>query len=179
MSRPCPRCLHKWFSGICVRCCCGFCCSSGPIFCTSIPVIVKLFLESATTEPPEAHIHHLGPAVDNCFVGNTCDSWVISLDWAFRLGPPHSNEGLSVGDHFPYHDKEGRKFIFGGQCHDKFDDLGYGENGTIKAWKRIILWEEDMIAFTQKNVVSRSIGNYLDQLNFVEINNKLYLLEEI
>ncbi len=95
-------------------------------------------------EPPEAHIHHLGLAEDNHFVGNTCGSWVISLDRAFKLGPPRGNEDLPVGDHFSCRDKDGCKFRFGGQRHDKFDGLGCGENGTIKAWKGIILWEEDM-----------------------------------
>jgi hypothetical protein len=33
-----------------------------PVFRTSILVITKLVLGSAATKPPEAHIHHFGPA---------------------------------------------------------------------------------------------------------------------
>ncbi len=45
-----------------------------PVFGARIPVILKLVLGSTTPEPPEAHIHHLGLAGDNCVVGNTCGS---------------------------------------------------------------------------------------------------------
>ncbi len=40
-----------------------------PGFGASILVIIKLVLGSSAMEPPEAHIHHLGPAGDNRFVG--------------------------------------------------------------------------------------------------------------
>ncbi len=43
-----------------------------PVLGARIPVITKLILGSAAPEPPEAHIHHLGLAGDNCVVGNTC-----------------------------------------------------------------------------------------------------------
>jgi len=58
-----------------------------PGFGASILVIIKLVLGSSAMEPPEAHIHHLGPAGDNRFVGDTCGSGVISLDRAFWLWP--------------------------------------------------------------------------------------------
>jgi hypothetical protein len=32
----------------------------------------ELVFGGAAMEPPEAHIHHFGPAWHNCFVGNTC-----------------------------------------------------------------------------------------------------------
>jgi hypothetical protein len=37
------------------------------VFRPSIPVITKLVLGSTAMEPPEAHIHHFGPAGNNCF----------------------------------------------------------------------------------------------------------------
>ncbi len=43
-----------------------------PVLGARIPVITKLVLGFVAPEPPEAHIHHLGPAGDNCVVGNTC-----------------------------------------------------------------------------------------------------------
>ncbi len=36
-----------------------------PFIGVRIPVITKLVLGSAALEPPEVHIHHLGPARDN------------------------------------------------------------------------------------------------------------------
>ena len=45
-----------------------------PVLGARIPVITKLVLGFVAPEPPEAHIHHLGPAGDNRFVGNTCGS---------------------------------------------------------------------------------------------------------
>jgi hypothetical protein len=42
-----------------------------PVFGASVPVISKLILRCAASKPPEAHIHHLGPAWYNRFVGNT------------------------------------------------------------------------------------------------------------
>jgi hypothetical protein len=81
-----------------------------PVFGTSIPVLTKLVLRCAASKPPEAHIHHLGPARHNRFVGNTDRGGVISLDRSFWLWPSHSNEGLPVGNHFLCHDKKGCKF---------------------------------------------------------------------
>ncbi len=42
-----------------------------PVFRASVPVVMELVLGGAATEPPEAHIHHFGPAGNNCFVGNS------------------------------------------------------------------------------------------------------------
>jgi hypothetical protein len=43
-----------------------------PVFRALVPVVTKLVLGGAVMEPPEAHIHHFGPAGNNCFIGNTC-----------------------------------------------------------------------------------------------------------
>ncbi len=72
----------------------------GPVLEARISVITKLILGCAATEPPKSHIHHLGPAGDNSFVGNFCGSRVIHLDRTFRLGPTRGNEGLVVENHF-------------------------------------------------------------------------------
>ena len=42
------------------------------LFRACIPVITKLVLGSMAIKPPEEHIHHFGPARNNCFIGNTC-----------------------------------------------------------------------------------------------------------
>jgi hypothetical protein len=42
-----------------------------PVLRAGIPVVTELVLEGAATEPPEAHIHHLGLVGHNCFVGNS------------------------------------------------------------------------------------------------------------
>jgi hypothetical protein len=77
-----------------------------PVFGACIPVISKLILECAATEPPKSHIYHLGPAEHNSLVGSSCCCRVIHLDRTFRLGPTHGNEGLAVGNHFTCHDEE-------------------------------------------------------------------------
>jgi hypothetical protein len=43
------------------------------VFRALVPVITKSVLGHTATKPLEAHIHHFGPAVNNFFVGNTCD----------------------------------------------------------------------------------------------------------
>ena len=72
----------------------------GPVLRACIPVIAKLILGCAATEPPKSHIHHPGPAGDNSFVGNSRCCRVIHLDRTFWLGPTHGNEGLAAGNHF-------------------------------------------------------------------------------
>ncbi len=81
-----------------------------PVFGASVPVISKLVLRCAAAKPPEAHIHHLGPAWYNRFVGNTHGRGVISLDRRFWLWPSHGDEGLPVGNHFACSDEKSRKF---------------------------------------------------------------------
>jgi hypothetical protein len=41
-------------------------------------------------------------------------------------------------------DEEGSKFRFGSECHDKFDDLGNGEDHAVEMWLGNILREKDM-----------------------------------
>ncbi len=115
-----------------------------PVFRASVPVITKLVLGSVATEPPVAHIHHFGPAGNNCFIGNTCNSWVICLDRGFWLRPPHRDEGLPVKNYLSSCDKKGCKFRFCGWCHNNLDDLGNWENNTVEMQKWIVLWEEDV-----------------------------------
>ncbi len=42
-----------------------------PVFRAGIPVVMELVLGDVATEPPEVHIHHFGPAGNNCSIGNT------------------------------------------------------------------------------------------------------------
>jgi hypothetical protein len=77
-------------------------------------------------------------------VGNSSSCGVTSLDRAFRLEPPHVDEGLAVGYPFSCRDKKCSKFIFGSRCHNKLDDLGNRENSTVESREGVILWEEDM-----------------------------------
>ena len=43
----------------------------GSVFGSGVPVVAELVLRATALEPPEAHIHHLDSAGDNCLVGNT------------------------------------------------------------------------------------------------------------
>jgi hypothetical protein len=72
----------------------------GPVLGTCIPFITKLILGCMATEPPKSHIHHLGPAGDNSFVGNSRCCRVIHLDRTFWLGPTHGDKVLGMGNHF-------------------------------------------------------------------------------
>jgi hypothetical protein len=42
-----------------------------PVFRAGVPVVMELVLGGAVMEPPEAHIHHFGPAGHNRFVGTS------------------------------------------------------------------------------------------------------------
>jgi hypothetical protein len=67
----------------------------GPVLEICIPVITKLILGCTAMEPPKSHIHHLGPAGDNSFVGTSSYCRVIRLDRTFWLRPTRDNEGLA------------------------------------------------------------------------------------
>jgi hypothetical protein len=58
------------------------------VFATSIPVITKLVLRCAASKPPKAHIHHLGPAGHNRFVGNTAAVELSVCIGVFGSGHP-------------------------------------------------------------------------------------------
>jgi hypothetical protein len=62
---------------------------TSPVFVASVPVISKLVLRCVALKPPEAHIHHLGPAWYNCFVGNTHSHGVIGIGLDRRFGCGH------------------------------------------------------------------------------------------
>jgi hypothetical protein len=72
----------------------------GPVLRACVPVITKLILGCTAMGPPKLHIHHLGPAGDNSFVGNSHCYRVICLGRTFWLGPTRGGEGLVVGNHF-------------------------------------------------------------------------------
>ncbi len=77
-----------------------------PVLGSLIPVIMKLILGCATaTEPPKLHIHYIGPAGDNSFVGKSRCCRVIHLDRTFWFGPTHGGEGLVVKNHFSCSDE--------------------------------------------------------------------------
>ncbi len=91
-----------------------FCVVVSPVLSSCVPpVVAKLVLRLAATEPPEVHIHHFAPARDNCIVGNSCSCGVICLDRAFWLGPTDVDDGLAVGYFFLCHDEKHSKFGFG------------------------------------------------------------------
>ncbi len=115
-----------------------FCVVASPVLGSSIPVEAKLVLRDKAMEPPEAHIHTFAPARNNSIVSNSSSFGVICLDRAFRLGPPHVNEGLAVGYHFLCCDEKCSKFRFGSRCHNKLDDMGNRENSTIELWEGVI-----------------------------------------
>ncbi len=144
MCQPNPICLHECCNEPCGRCLSGVLCCSQPSSWSQHPSSIKLVLRGLAAEPPKMHIHHLAPAQNNSVVNNPCSCRVVGLDGALGLGPSHINEGLVVWNHFVCSDKEGSKFRFGSGCHDKFDDLGNGEDRAVEAWVRDILQEKDM-----------------------------------
>ena len=116
----------------------------GPVFGASIPIVTKLVLRCSTAKPPKAHIHHLTPARDNGVVDNPSSCGVVGLDGAFGLGPTHVDKGLPVGNHLSCCDEKGSQLRFCSRSHDKFDDLGNGENGAVEPWEGYILREKDV-----------------------------------
>jgi hypothetical protein len=69
-----PRCLHEYFGGLHGRVRVVFGVVVSPVFRAGVSVVSELVLGGMATEPPEAHIHHFGPAGNNCFIGNICGS---------------------------------------------------------------------------------------------------------
>jgi hypothetical protein len=116
-----------------------FCVVVSPVLGASIPVVLKLVLRGPAAEPPKMHIHHLAPTRNNSVGNNSCSCGVVSLDGALGLGLSHINEGLAVWNNFACSDEEGSMFRFGSGCHNKFDDLGNGEDRAIEAWVESIL----------------------------------------
>ncbi len=121
-----------------------FCVVVSPVLGASIPVASKLVLRGPAVEPPKRHIHHLAPTRNNSIVNNPCSCGVVGLDGALGLGPSHINQGLAVWNHFTCSDEEGSKFRCGSGCHNKFDDLGNGDDRAVEAWVGNILREKDM-----------------------------------
>jgi hypothetical protein len=121
-----------------------FCVVVSPVLGASIPVVSKLVLRGPAVEPPKTHINHLAPMWNNSVVNNPCSCGVVGLDGALGLGPSHINEGLAVWNYFMCSDEEGSKFRFGSGCHNKFDDLGNGEDRNVEAWVGNIFRENDM-----------------------------------
>jgi hypothetical protein len=70
----------------------------GPVLGACITVVTKLILGCTATEPPKLHLHHLGPAGDNSFIGTSRGWRIISLDRLFWLGPTHGDESLAFGN---------------------------------------------------------------------------------
>jgi hypothetical protein len=54
------------------------------------------------------------------------------------VGAQHVNQGLAVRYHLSCCYEDSSQFSFGCGCHDKFDDLGYRENGPVVARVRVI-----------------------------------------
>ncbi len=103
----------------------------GPVLGSSIPVVAELVLGGAAMEPPEAHIHHFALARNDSIVGKSPSCGIVCLDRAFRLGPPHVDEGLAVGYHFTCCDEKYSKLRIGCRCHYKIDDPDNRENHTV------------------------------------------------
>ncbi len=109
-----------------------FCVLVDQVLGFSVPVVAKLVLRGAATEPPEL-------ARINSIVDNSSSCGVICLDRAFRLGPPHVDEGLEVGYHFLCCDEKCSKFGFSSRCHNKVDELGNRENSPVELREGVIL----------------------------------------
>jgi hypothetical protein len=123
-----------------------FCVVVSPVLGASIPVESKLVLRGPAAEPPKTHIHHLAPTRNNTIVLLTTPAAVELSVWMGLLGWGHpiSMRVWQCGIIFACSDEEGSKFQFGSGCHNKFDNLGNGEDRAIEAWVGNILQEKDM-----------------------------------
>ena len=60
------------------------------------------------------------------------------------MGPPHFLERIANGNQCLGRNKECTQFCFRGRSHDKFNDLGNGEDSSIPFWHGSIFREKDV-----------------------------------
>ena len=61
------------------------------------PVVAKVFLGVAASEPPEAHVHVFDHLVHHDLVGDAIGGGVVALNWRGGLRPSHFHESVSEG----------------------------------------------------------------------------------
>ena len=102
-----------------------------PVIRIWVPVVTIVFLGFAASESPETD--------NNGIVGDSHCSWVVGLNGGLGLWPAHSDKSLSHGRYRLGCDKQACKLRFGGQRHDKLDDLGDGEDWSVESQDIVVL----------------------------------------
>ena len=95
------------------------------------PIVVKLKLLDAITQPVETHVHGFRVARGNGVVDHAKCRRVIGLDGHRRLGLAHLDESMTGWDRFTEINVEGVELGLGGGGHDCFDDLCDGEDSAV------------------------------------------------
>ena len=103
------------------------CCSWGP-------EDMELFLVHAVLDPVEAHVDGFGSYLFAGAVSNSDCGGIVYLDRCGWLWMAHFVECDAEGYGFFAVVKEGSHFRFCCGRHDIADDLGDGENGSIRRW---------------------------------------------
>ena len=71
----------------------------GQVLVSWCPVVAKVFLGVAASEPPEAHVHGFENLVHHGLVGDASGVGVVTLDGRGGLRPAHFHESVSEGYH--------------------------------------------------------------------------------
>jgi hypothetical protein len=92
----------------------------------------------------EAHPNHFNSALDYCVADEPGGGRIVSLNRRSWLFPPHFFKGIPEGYHFMGCGVQRGQFCFRRRGHDKFEDLGDGEDWSIVAWNQVIFVQEDV-----------------------------------
>ena len=103
----------------------------GAVGVAGTPVITKLLLGFAASEPMEPHVHCFCSACLDIACDNTVSGAVVRLDGCGRLLVSHFFEEVAHWDGFACVYVESAKFGFSGTRHDSFEDLGDVEDGAV------------------------------------------------
>ena len=95
------------------------------------PIVPKLTLLDAITQPVGMHVHGFRLSRGNGILDDAQRCHVILLDRRRGLRVAHLDQSMPGGDGIAEIDEESAKLGLGGGGHDGFDYLRYGEDGAV------------------------------------------------
>ena len=114
-----------------------FCVVVSVVAVALVPIVFELALGFAILEPKIAHIHGLGAALFDGFVGDADGGAVVAADMGWRLRMAHLGEGDSHWYSVLAVVKHGAGFGFGCGGDDDFEDGAVGMDGAVSWWRFI------------------------------------------
>ena len=98
------------------------------------PIVPKLKLLDAITQPVETHVHGFRPPRVNGVIDHAQCRRVVGLDGRWGLWVAHLDESMPGRDCCTIIDVEGAELGIGRGGHDGFGDLSNGEDGPVVWW---------------------------------------------